>query len=480
MAHGRIRRIDTAAALALPGVHAVITAKDIGTVPNIPLRQEPLPELKQFEQPVIASDKVRYVGEPVAAVIADSVALAEDALEAIVLDIEPLPAVASRDAARRGDVLLFEGAGSNCPSTITAVLGDTDTAFKTAPYVRRERFSVQRHAAVPMEPRGLLAVWDAARQHMTVSGSAKVPFITRRVLAKMLDLPEAAVRMAGSDVGGGFGARGEFYPEDFLVPFASRLLGRPVKWTEDRRENLMALNHARDAECELEIACTRDGAILALRGRAYTDLGAYVRTVGATASRNLAQIMSGAYRIPHVRMDVSLLVTNKTPSGTYRGPGRFEADFCRERLLDIVAADLGIDRVEFRRRNLIAEADMPYALATVQVLDIATECDSGDYRGTLDRCLNEFKWAERRQAAGQAASTGVITASPSAATSKAAAPGRRRTPGWCSMTTARSRCSSARRRSARASRRCSPRSPPMRWKCRWTASRPWFTARPII
>jgi len=395
VAHGRIRAIDAAAARARPGVHAVITAADIGDVPNIPLRQEPLPALKRYEQPVIATDKVRYVGEPLAVVIADSVALAEDALEAIAVDIEPLPAVADRDAARRDDVILFENAGTNLASTITAVRGDADAAFKDAPYVRREHFRVQRHAAVPMEPRGLLADWDAKQQRMSVSGAAKVPFPNRRTLAKMMDLPETSVRMLEYDVGGGFGARGEFYPEDFLIPFAARLIGRPIKWTEDRRENLMALNHARDAECELEVACARDGTILALRGHAFTDLGAYLRTVGATASRNMSQIMSGPYRIPHIHMDVTLVMTNKTPSGTYRGPGRFEADFCRERLFDMVAGDLGIDRVEFRRRNLVAEADMPYSLATVQVLDIATEFDSGDYQITLDRCLAEFDWAEK-------------------------------------------------------------------------------------
>jgi aerobic carbon-monoxide dehydrogenase large subunit len=401
VAHGRIRAIDAKAALARPGVHAVITAADIGDVPRIPLRQEPLPALKRYEQPIIASEKVRYVGEPLALVVADSAAIAEDALEAIVVDIESLPAVATRDAARKDDVLLFETAGTNLASTITAVRGDTEAAFRDAPYVRREHFRVQRHAAVPMEPRGLLAVWDGNAQRMSVSGAAKVPFTNRRVLAKMMGLPETSVRMVEYDVGGGFGARGEFYPEDYLVPFAARLLGRPVKWTEDRRENLMALNHARDAECELEIACTRDGTILALRGRAFTDLGAYLRTVGATASRNISQIMSGAYGIPHVRMDVTLVMTNKTPSGTYRGPGRFEADFCRERLFDMVAADLGIDRVEFRRRNLITETDMPYSLATVQELDIATECDSGDYRITLDRCLDEFEWSKRSKLQGK-------------------------------------------------------------------------------
>jgi carbon-monoxide dehydrogenase large subunit len=354
----------------------------------------------RYVQPIIAVDKVRFVGEPIAVVVADSVALAEDALEAIAVDIEPLAAVVDRDAARKVDVFLFEETGSNVAGTITATRGDADAAFKNAPYVRRQHFKVQRHGAVPMEPRGLVADWDTAKQRVTVSGVCKVPFNNRRALAQMMKLPEASVRMLEYDVGGGFGARGEFYPEDFLIPFAARVVGRPVKWTEDRRENLMSLSHARDAACDLEIACSRDGTILALRGHAYTDLGAYMRTNGATASRNISQIMSGPYRIPHVRMDVTMVVTNKTPSGTYRGPGRFESDFCRERLFDMVAADLGIDRVAFRRRNLIAEADMPYALAKVHVLDIVSECDSGDYQMTLDRCLAEFDWAERSKLQG--------------------------------------------------------------------------------
>ena len=400
VAHGRIRAIDTTAARVRPGVHAVITAAEIGEVPIIPMRQEPLPALKHYLQPVIATGKVRYVGEPVAMVVAESAALAEDALEAIEIDIEQLPAVADRATARNDDILLFDPAGTNVATTVTAVRGDVDKAFHDAPYVRRERFSVQRHAAVPMEARGLLAEWDAARGRLSLSGVAKVPFPNRRILSAMMGLPEASIRMVEYDVGGGFGARGEFYPEDFLVPFAARLLGRPVKWVEDRRENLMACNHARDAECELEIACARDGTILGLRGRATTDVGAYLRTVGATASRNIAQVMSGPYRIPDIRVDVSLVVTNKTPSGTYRGPGRYEADFFRERLLDIAARELGIDRVEFRRRNLVSEPEMPYRLAKVLDPDIETECDSGDYQLTLDRCLKEIDWAGKAKLQG--------------------------------------------------------------------------------
>jgi aerobic carbon-monoxide dehydrogenase large subunit len=405
VAHGRIRAIDAAAALERPGVRAVITAaeigREIGDVPTIPLRHDPLPTAKRYVQPIIAVDKVRFVGEPLAVVVADSVALGEDALDAIAVDIEPLPAVIERDAARHGKVLLFEPTGTNLAGTVTAIRGDVDAAFAAAPYRRREHFRVQRHGAVPMEPRGLLAEWDAARERVAVSGVCKVPFTNRRALAKMMALPEASVRMLEYDVGGGFGARGEFYPEDFLIPFAAKFVGRPVKWVEDRRENLMALSHARDAECTLEIACARDGTILALRGQAFSDIGAYMRTNGATASRNLAQVMSGPYRIPHVRIDVGMLVTNKTPCGTYRGPGRFEADFFRERLFDMAAADLGFDPVAFRRKNLVAEGEMPYQLATVQVLDIKAECDSGDYQITLDRCLADFNWAERSKRQGK-------------------------------------------------------------------------------
>ena len=266
VAHGRIRSIDASAALKRPGVHAVITAKDIGDIPVITMRQELLPEFKPYQQPVIASDKVRYVGEPIAVVVADSAALAEDALDAIVLDIEPLPAVADRATSRKNESLLFEATGRNHIITLSAKKGDAEAAFKDAPYTRRERFSVQRFSAVTMEPRGLLAEWDAAKGHLTVSGMTKVVFHNRRILAKQLALPEDAITMIEADVGGGFGVRGEFYPEDFLIPFAARKLNRAVKWIEDRRENLIASNHARDAECELEIACERDGTIRGLRG----------------------------------------------------------------------------------------------------------------------------------------------------------------------------------------------------------------------
>src|SRR6516165_5857766 len=401
VAHGHIRSIDAAAALKIAGVHAVITAQDIPGPPVIPMRLQPLPEFKPFEQPVIAAGKVRYVGEPMAVVLADSTAIGEDALEHIAVDIEPLPPVTGCAAAARGDRLLFEPERTNRAMTFVAVRGDADAAFAQAPYVRRETFRTQRHYGLTMEPRGLLAQWDAATGRLTVSGAAKVPFFNRRIVAKQIGLPEDAIDMVENDVGGGFGARGEFYPEDFLIPFAARHVGRPVKWIEDRRENLMAMNHAREAEVDVEIACSRDGIILGLRGHADVDMAAYMRTNGAVGARNIAQFMSGPYAIADIRIDSSLWMTNKTPVGTYRGPGRFETDFFRERLLDMAAADLGIDRVEFRRRNLIPASAMPYALATITPFESKDEIDSGDYRVTLDRCLAEFGWAEKSKLQGR-------------------------------------------------------------------------------
>jgi aerobic carbon-monoxide dehydrogenase large subunit len=382
--HGRINTIDLNAAKAMPGVRGILTAEDMldgpDSVPMIPLRLAPLPELEKFEQPVIAHKHVRYVGEPIAMVLADTLAQAEDALEAIELDIEPLPPAADRHA---GELAI----------RYLATKGDALNA--KAPYVRRERFAVQRHSAVCMEPRGLLAHWDGAKTKLTVSGAAKVPFATRRTLAKNMDLPEDCIDMLEPDVGGGFGVRGEFYPEDFLVPFAARKLGRPVKWTEDRRENLLSSNHSREMDCELEIACEKDGTIVALRGKAWVDMGAYMRANGSIPPRNVAQFVSGPYNIPNIHMESFALLTNKTPVGTYRGPGRFEGDFFRERLLDLAAKDLGIDPVEFRRRNLPRPDQFPFPLATLDNPEKKEELDSGDYAKALDRCLKEFNYQDK-------------------------------------------------------------------------------------
>lgn len=393
VAHGKLRAVEAAAARGLPGVRGVYVASDIGPdIPCIPVRSESQPTLDRMVQPVIANGKVRYVGEPVALVVAESAATAEDAAGLVQVDIDALPAVTDPIADAGDAPLLFEEIGTNHGATLTGVLGDADAAFRDAPYVRRHRFKVHRHTAVPMETRGLLAEWNSTRDHLTVHGAGKVPFFMRAVMAKLLGLPHAAVDAIENDVGGGFGSRGEFYPEDYLVAWAARRLGRPVKWIEDRREHLGATTHAREVECELEIACTRAGDMLALRGEAWCNVGAYIRPNGVTAPRNMAQMVPGPYRVPNVRMRAHMLVSNKTPSGSYRGPGRFEIDFCRERLIDIAARELGIDRVAMRRRNLVTQSDMPHALPVVAPIGLGGAFDSGDHRVTFDRCLEEIDW----------------------------------------------------------------------------------------
>jgi len=402
LAHGRLKSIDVEAAKAMPGIHDVITAADLPEeLPCVPLRLMPMPYLEVFAQPVLARSKVRHVGEALAVVLANSPAQAEDALAAIVVDIEPLNAVSNRHVALAGGSLLFEKFGSNKAITYTASKGETDEAFAAADLILRERFATQRHLALPMEPRGILAEWDAVSERLTVHGAAKVPFPNRKILASLIGLPEASIEMIENDVGGGFGARGEFFPEDFLIPFAARKVGRPVKWIEDRRENLLTTGHAREMDCDIEIACANDGRILGLRGDIWVDAGAYYRTNGTISPRNVAQFMSGPYRIPNIDLKSHVMLTNKAPIGTYRGPGRFETDYFRERIFDIAAKGIGIDPVEFRRRNLVTESEMPYPLASIDPIPVQEELDSGDNLMTLDRCLKEFDWAAKEKLRGE-------------------------------------------------------------------------------
>jgi carbon-monoxide dehydrogenase large subunit len=402
MAHGRIRSIDASAARAMPGVHSVITASDIGEqVPLIPLRLANLPEFKGYLQPVIATGKVRYVGEPIAVVLAETRSRAEDALEGVLVDIEALPPVPDRHAAAQDRSLLFEDSGSNRAVRYAVAFGNADAAFARAEYTRRESFRCHRLAGLPMETRGLLADWDAASKRLSVYGASKVLFFNRRVLAPMLGMTEDAIDMIELDVGGGFGVRGEFYPEDFLIPFAARHVGRPVKWIEDRREHLMATNHSREVDCDLEIACMRDGTILAMRGTVYGDMGAYIRTNGGVVPAKAAQFLPGPYRIRDVAVTVEALMTSKTPVGTYRAPGRFEANFFRERLLDMVAADLGLEPMEFRQKNLITEAELPFATGKLVPYEGETEFDTGDYHVTFERALAEIGWHDKKAMQGK-------------------------------------------------------------------------------
>ena len=409
IAHGVLRGINASAALQIEGVKAVITASEIiaacGAVPLIPIRLHPIPVLDPYRQPVIASTKVRHVGEPIAIVVATSAAIAEDAMNAIELDIDALPVAANNATALAGKALLFDGTEGNAPLTYTAKMGDANAVFAKAPYTRKASFDIQRITAMTMEPRGLMAEWDAANQHLYVYGAAKVPFWNRNAVADMLHMPKDQITLVENDVGGGFGARGEFYTEDFLIPFAAHHLGATVKWIEDRRENLLSMNQARECQAEIEIACERDGTILAFRGHCDYDLGAYPRTNGLVAPRNVPQFVSGPYRVSHIDIACRIVFTNKTGSGTFRAPGRFESNFFSERLVDMAAADLGLDPAEMRRKNLLTDKDMPWALATLAPSPVPhsadTELDSGDYRESFDRCLKEFDWHKKRALQGR-------------------------------------------------------------------------------
>ncbi|MET0868083.1 MAG: xanthine dehydrogenase family protein molybdopterin-binding subunit, partial [Pseudorhodoplanes sp.] len=401
IAHGKLLGIDKSEALQMPGVHSVIDASDIGAIPTIPLRLAPLEGLDKFLQPVIADGKVRYVGEPIAVVIADSRALAEDALEQIVVDIEPLGPIADWRSSETEKSLLFEQNGTNVAVRYKRSLGDVEAAFAGAEYVRRESFRAHRHTAAPMETRGLIAQWHPDKNKLTVHGATKVNFFNRRALAKMLALGEHDIDMVELDVGGGFGVRGEFYPEDFLIPFAARHIDRTVKWIEDRREHLMAINHSREMDCELEIACKRDGTILGIRGTVFGDMGAYIRTNGGVVPAKAAQFLHGPYRIPAIEVEVAAFMTSKTPVGTYRAPGRFEANFFRERLIEMAANDLGIDPVAFRRKNLITEAELPYSIGQLVPYETETAFDTGDYHEAFDRCLKEIGWDQKKPVQGK-------------------------------------------------------------------------------
>jgi carbon-monoxide dehydrogenase large subunit len=386
-ANARIRGMDLSSARDMPGVLLVAGAAEIGEQRSlIPLRLAPLPGLDRFLQYPIAADRVRFVGEPVALVVAESRYLAEDALDAIQVDYEPLDPVTSTEQALRVERLVHEAVGSNIGSHYSVARGDPDAGFAKAQYRRKERFRCHRHTAAPMETRGLVAHYDGAA--LRVWGATKVPFFNRRVLAKMLALPESSIEMIETDIGGGFGVRGEFYPEDFLVPWAAMQLRRPVKWIEDRREHLLATNHARETECELEIGLRRDGTIVAMRATVLGDLGAYARTGGGVAVSRIAQFLPGPYRIADYACEVYALLTNKTPVGTYRGPGRYEANFFRERLLDLAAADLGLDPVALREHNLVSAREMPYDIGALVPYEKGADAyDAGDFHSAFRQAL---------------------------------------------------------------------------------------------
>ena len=388
-AHGRIMSIDAGAARALPGVVAVWTFADVADIPPIDFRLTRIEGLAPYRQTILARERVRYVGEPVAAVFAADPYMAEDAADLVAVTVEELPVILDASATP-GE---FEDGRSTEPATVEKSYGDVAAAFRDAHAVVELDLAIGRHSGVPLETRGAIARHDAGRDLLELYGAAKVPHWNRDSIARMLGRDPSSVHLFEGHVGGGFGIRGELYPEDVLVCLAALRLGRPVKWIEDRREHLIAANHSRQQRHKVRAAVDADGRILAVDDEFFHDQGGYVRTHAATVPDLAAAMLPGPYRVPAYRALGHVRLTNKTPGGTYRAPGRFESTFVRERLMDAIAARVGIDRVEVRRRNLVAKEAMPYTrpLAT---LGTQIVLDSGDYAGLLDKALDAVQWSE--------------------------------------------------------------------------------------
>ena len=407
-AHAVLLRVDVAAARAAPGVAAVWTAADIAGLPPIDFRDPAAEALRPYRQPMLARDRLRYVGEPVAVMFATDPYLAEDAAELVSIEADELTTILDASAPP----------GSFAPGLSTEALvlragyGDVEAAFASAHAVVTLDLTIGRHSGVPLEMRGALARLDASRDVLELYGAAKVPHRNRDALARMFGRSSTAVVLKEGNTGGGFGIRGELYPEDFLACVAAMRLGRPVKWIEDRREHLMAANHSREQRHHARVAVDAEAHILALEDEFYLDQGAYVRTHGARVADMTIAMVPGPYRIPAYRSVCHFRLTNKTPAATYRAPGRFEGTFVRERLVDAVADRLGLDRVMVRRRNLITVSEMPFS-RPLKALGTEIVYDSGDYPLLLDKALTRIGWdslqgeLRRRRAAGELVGSGI-------------------------------------------------------------------------
>ena len=392
VAHGRLRSIDAEAARRLPGVEAVWTAADIADVEPIEFREGKIEKLDPYRQPVLAREMLRYVGEPVAAVFAVNPYIAEDAADLVVLDVEELPPLMAADSAP-GE---FAKGLSTEAAIVSQGFGDVEAAFASAFAIVELDLSIGRHSGVPLETRGAIGRYDAARDVLELHGAAKVPHKNRETLAKAFGRSTAAVHLFEGHTGGGFGIRGEIYPEDILVLTAALRLQRPVKWIEDRREHMIAANHSRQQRHKIRAAVDKDGVVLAIDDEFFHDQGAYPRTHGLRIAETTCGILPGPYRLGAYRAYGRYRLTNKTPAATYRAPGRYETNFVRERLLDAIAHRLNLSPIEIRRRNLIRPQDMPFT-RPLSVLGDELSYDTGDYAKLLDRSLEAVGWAQLQE-----------------------------------------------------------------------------------
>ncbi|MCE2532489.1 MAG: xanthine dehydrogenase family protein molybdopterin-binding subunit, partial [Acidimicrobiia bacterium] len=400
VAHGVLHGVDLSEVQGAEGVVAAWSADEVAHVPAIDFRMTGFDELRPYCQRILASERVRYVGDPVAVVIAEDPYLAEDAAELAFVDVEPLD-----------PVLQATSPEAIAPLTLEHESGDIEATFAGAHRVVELAASVGRHSGIPLETRGLLAR-PVAGGAVELYGIAKVPHYNCATIARMLGLEAEQVVGREGHVGGGFGIRGELYPEDVLVTYAALRLQRPVKWVEDRREHLVAANHSREQDYRVRAAVDERGVVQAIDAEFFHDQGGYVRTHGATVPNLSVALLPGPYLVPAYRVSGRIRLTNKTPAGTYRSPGRFETTFVRERLMDRVATELDLDPVEVRRRNLIPAEAMPFDRG-ISTLGTPLVYDSGDYHRLLERLLAHIGYETlraslaRRRLTGQMGGLGI-------------------------------------------------------------------------
>jgi carbon-monoxide dehydrogenase large subunit len=393
--HARILSVDTSRALAMPGVHAVFTGadlpEDLGAQPNTHLFGE-----RETPYYALARERARYAGEPVAVIVADSQYLAEDARDEVVVDWEPLPSVGDAERALAEDApLVYDDRDwpDNVAATFEQEMGDVDSAFEDADVVVTERYRIQRQFGCSLETRGVLAEWDQNVDELTLWTSSQIVHIARDLLAAVLGLPEHRIRVIVPRMGGGFGAKFHFYPEETAVALAARATGRPVRWIEDRMESFLATVHAREQRVTISMAAREDGMITAVKGDLVGDMGAALHTVGYGPLWLTAVMITNVYEIPNARVRARAVVTNKTPLGSFRGWGQPQANFVVERTVDRLARELGMDRADLRRRNFIPPERLPRK-------SLHHTLDSGDYPRCLDRALellDERGWRERQR-----------------------------------------------------------------------------------
>jgi aerobic carbon-monoxide dehydrogenase large subunit len=394
-AHAILKRIDTSAAKKVPGVVAVLTGADINAevgVIHTPIPPEMFASMNKQGYSMLAEGRVRHVGEPVAVVAAETAAAAVDGAEAVVVDYEPLPVVVDPEAAlAKGAPLLYPETGSNLGVLFKGEKGDVDAAFKTAPVVIDVKMINQRVLPICMEPRACSAVWDAKAQKMTMWGDTQIPHGMRNQVAERLKLKPEQVHLMTGRVGGGFGAKVPVYQEDTIVPMLAKRLNRPVRWAATRREDMQTTGHGRDMRCHLRLAADANGRILALDAKITGNVGYCLYHVGCLLPVLCAQMITGCYDIQTARAEVRCAFTNTMGTVPYRGAGRPEAAYFIERGMDLLAAQVGLDPSEVRRRNFIPPDRFPYDTP------LGNSYDSGEYTRALDHALVKAGYEDLRR-----------------------------------------------------------------------------------